>query len=80
MKILLTVAVIVLAIWLIRAARRPTGKPDEPVDAQERGKSDVAPLKMLQCAHCGVHLPGVEAVIGRSGSYCTAEHRQRAED
>ena len=83
MKLLLTLAAIVLVIWLIRSARRRNAEPDQPDQPgtpHERGSSDTTPLKMLQCAHCGVHLPRTDAVAGRSGSYCTAEHRQRAED
>ena len=80
MKILLTLAAIVLVIWLIRSARRRNAEPDQPGTPHEQDSSGEAPLKMLQCAHCGVHLPGTDAVAGRSGNYCTAEHRQRAED
>lgn len=90
MKILLILGAIALAIWLIRAARH-TNDADgrkEAGDRQDRqdrpaqpgsGAVEPEPLKMLQCAQCGVHLPGAEAIAGRQGSYCSAEHRQRAE-
>lgn len=90
MKVLLILAAIALAIWLIRAARRTNdadgGKdPDDRQDSQNSpaqsrtGTAEPEPLKMLQCAQCGVHLPGAEAIAGRQGSYCSSEHRQRAE-
>ena len=81
MKILLTLAVIVLVIWLVRSARRFADKPDDAAaqPKPEQGGSAAAPLQMLQCAQCGVHLPGSDAVTGRKGSYCTTEHLQRAE-
>jgi uncharacterized protein len=34
---------------------------------------------MVACLHCGTHLTAADAVKGRQGSYCSAEHRQRHE-
>ncbi|MFI4940987.1 MAG: PP0621 family protein [Burkholderiales bacterium] len=32
--------------------------------------------EMLQCAHCGVHIPASEALIGEAGLvFCCEEHR-----
>ena len=90
MKVLLILAAIALAIWLIRAARRTNDadgrqNPDDRQDSQNSPTqpatraAEPEPLQMLQCAQCGVHLPGAEAIAGRQGSYCSIEHRQRAE-
>ncbi len=31
---------------------------------------------MVQCAHCGLHLPESEALFGGKQPYCTEAHRQ----
>jgi uncharacterized protein len=31
---------------------------------------------MVQCVHCGVHLPRSESVTGNGRSYCSQEHQQ----
>ena len=37
--------------------------------------------KMVMCTHCGVHLPGKEAIQGASGKpYCEESHRALARD
>jgi uncharacterized protein len=34
---------------------------------------------MVACAECGTHLPQGEALPGRGGHFCCAEHRARHE-
>ena len=36
-------------------------------------------LPMVRCHHCGVHLPGSDAVNGRDGAYCSVAHRRESE-
>jgi len=51
-----------------RAPRRArTGGP--------RGPPDGSPQAMVQCGHCGVHLPRAEALIDERGAFCTEAHR-----
>jgi uncharacterized protein len=38
-----------------------------------------APEAMMQCAVCGVHLPGSEAFFARGRVFCSAEHRDEDE-
>ena len=63
---LLPLALLVLAVWLIRRALRgPAGRK-----AAEAGMGE-----LVRCAHCGMHLPHAEA----RGSdeqflYCSDEH------
>lgn len=45
--------------------RRPPARPAPPAE----------PAVMLSCAHCGLHLPRDEALPGRGGQFCSAEHR-----
>lgn len=75
MKLLLLLAAVLLGVWLWRSGRgnaaprereRPPPPPPEPQD-------------MVACALCGLHVPRGDAVSGRHGLYCCAEHQQRAE-
>jgi uncharacterized protein len=34
---------------------------------------------MVECAHCGLHLPRSEAIEAAGQSYCSAEHRALAQ-
>jgi len=75
MKFLLVLAIVLLAVWVWRSGRRDTpgsgrSKPPPP---------PTGPQEMVRCAHCGVHLPRSEAVVGRLNLYCSAEHRSAAE-
>ncbi|KGM39437.1 hypothetical protein JY96_03775 [Aquabacterium sp. NJ1] len=62
-----------LLVWLFyspalrgrRTGSKPPGKPEAP-----RAE------KMVQCAHCGVHLPEGEAVMDDKGqAFCSQAHR-----
>lgn len=78
MKYLLVLGVVLFAIWLWRhnrateardqEAQRPPPKPQPPTVAH-----------MVACAHCGVHLPQQDAVLGQRGTYCSLAHRQASE-
>jgi uncharacterized protein len=77
-KYLLLLAVVVVFIWHWRATRRAE-------IAQLKSKVHPAPtpasgpVDMVQCAHCHVHLAQSDAVAGRRGRYCSADHRAMAE-
>ncbi len=32
-------------------------------------------IRMVRCAHCGVHVPEPEAIRSQGHDYCSAEHR-----
>lgn len=74
MKYLLILAVVLLLVWLWRS-----GRGDKDEDRQDAPASEDQPQEMVQCAHCGVHLPRNDAVPGRLALYCSPEHRHRAE-
>jgi uncharacterized protein len=80
MKYFLVLMVVAVGIWLWRQGRREAMR-----DAQARRRpaappAVAAPQAMVRCAHCGLHLPAVDAVVGRSGAaYCSAAHRQAVE-
>lgn len=69
MKYLVLLLVIVVVLWLFRSRPR-AARPTRPAD--QGGK---APQAMIECAHCGVHLPRAEAVAGAQGLYCSEAHR-----
>lgn len=69
MKYLVVVLVVVLVGWLLlrgRQRNRATGRP-----AASGGSTQ----PMVQCGHCGVHLPRAEALVDERGTFCTEAHR-----
>ena len=74
MKLLLLVVVVLAGVWLWRLSR--PAKPSTPVD---KPPPSPEPLDMVRCLHCGMHMPPAEAVQGKNGAYCSADHRQHAE-
>lgn len=70
MKYLLVLLVAGVAFWLWRRSRRP--------QALSHGKhapgKHPPPKGMIQCAVCGVHLPGDEAVVQVNGGLGCSEH------
>jgi len=73
MKFLLILAVVVFGVWLFRSGRQ------DKVTRQNPPTNPPGPQEMVSCQLCAVHVPKTDAVPGRNGLYCSAEHRQRAE-
>jgi uncharacterized protein len=72
MKYLLVLAVVLVAFWIWRNNRvRDDAPPKPPAKRQP-----LPPVTMVECRHCGTHLPEGEAFVGRHGSYCSDEHRR----
>jgi len=63
---LLLVAVVIFVIYLLLRSFK-SKKP-------EVGARSVAE-DMVQCAHCGVHLPKSESIEADGRHFCTAAHR-----
>lgn len=77
MKYLLLFALAVVGLWWWRSlARRGTDSSRTPPKADSPPQ---APQDMVACRHCGVHLPGAEALAGGQGMYCSPAHRQASE-
>lgn len=55
------------AVWLITLLLRPSRQPAEP---RQKDTDD-----MVQCRHCGVHLPKSECVTRDGEIYCSTAHR-----
>ncbi len=70
-KLLLLVAVVALACWLFFGRARRGDGPRRDADA-----APGAPPTMLACAHCGVHVPPLDAHTDAAGvPYCSDAHR-----
>jgi uncharacterized protein len=67
--------VLLFAWWIWRKNRRAAAPPVERAPK----KDAVDGVLMLQCAHCGVHLPSNEAVQGKRMAYCSLAHKAKAE-
>lgn len=73
MKLLLTVFVVALLLWLLFGRSRGHGASDRPA---KPGAERASTLEgMVVCAHCGVHLPVSETLPAHGKRYCSAAHR-----
>jgi uncharacterized protein len=67
-RLLVLVALVVLAVWLVRRALRG---PRTTFDLHKKTESQG---ELVQCAYCGVHLPRSEARQTEGVLYCSEEH------
>jgi uncharacterized protein len=71
MKFLVVLLVVGLVLWFtLRRDDAPRTRGQRARRAAPR-----APQPMVQCAHCGVHLPRDEALAGPDGVFCSDAHR-----
>lgn len=72
MKFLLWLVIGALFVmWLVRGKKTPPAPPPRPA-ADDRDSAE----SMLQCAHCGIHIPASEAVRDAAGTaFCSEAHR-----
>ena len=76
MKYLLVLLVVGFGLWLLLtrlrgdAAQRKAGRPAPPAASPD------APLVMVECAHCRLHLPAADALPDGSRLYCSDAHRR----
>ena len=76
MKYLLVLAVVMVGFWVWRNNRQ-TGRGNGP--AQAPAPMPRTPVVMVACRTCGTHLAQHEALPGKQGQYCSAEHRRQLE-
>jgi uncharacterized protein len=80
MKFLVLVLVILVVVLLAKGARSRLGRrSDDAPAARPAATTSPGHEVMLACAHCGLHLPGGDALPGRGGVYCSEDHRAIAE-
>ncbi|GIX23070.1 MAG: hypothetical protein KatS3mg122_0301 [Caldimonas sp.] len=72
MKYLVVLVVVMALVWVLRSGRRR----DAGAAASRAAGPRARPQTMVDCAHCGLHLPRDEAITGDDGRhYCSAAHR-----
>lgn len=67
MKYLVLLLVVAVVGWLMFGRHAASRRPRSGAPAPAEG--------MVQCAHCGVHLPRSEALLAREQTWCSAQHR-----
>jgi uncharacterized protein len=67
-KYVVVLLVVVVFVWLMLSAR---GRSKAPSGKEPAGQAQ----SMIECDHCGVHLPRSDAVLDRSGTYCSDAHK-----
>jgi len=77
LKWLFTLALVVFALmWWFGKGRvkpPPSAGPRKPAARPAGGQ----PVEMVACAHCGLHLPRSDALLGDAERwFCGAEHRR----
>jgi len=75
MKFLLVLLVVGVGLWMLTARLRGSrrdGDDPKPPRRPAAGK----PQEMVECAHCGVHLPAADALAEGSRLYCSEAHRR----
>ncbi len=86
MKYLLLLLVLMAIVFIsgVRKGRAGAASRDRREDAATpagpaAGRAPPPSPLMVACAECGTHLPQGEALPGRGGHFCCAEHRARHE-
>jgi uncharacterized protein len=74
-KFLVVVFVVVLVAWLLMRPRKPGPAATPPAPGKPATPAQPAPQAMVQCSHCGLHLPRAEALLDERGAFCTEAHR-----
>ena len=74
MKFLLVLVVVLIGFYLWRSGRAQRSARSRDAATPKPGL-----VEMVPCAHCGVHCARDEAVVGKAGTYCTAQHRSLSE-
>lgn len=74
MKFLLVLVVVLVGFYIWRSGRAQRVSRGRDTSAAAPGV-----VEMVQCARCGVHCARDEAVVGKAGTYCTAQHRSLSE-
>lgn len=73
LRVILLFAGVAALIWLVRRAFDPSARrpgPDRSPDAAKPTGVD----ELVRCAHCGVHVPRVEARTQDGRHFCSPEH------
>jgi uncharacterized protein len=79
-KVLLWAVLIIGALLIARIIarqgeqRRTAAKTPKQAPRRGRAAAIPQPESMVQCAHCGVHMPRSEALLTNGQTWCCPEH------
>jgi len=76
MKYLLVLLVVGIGLWSLLARLRGPGAGGGKGGRQGGAAPGPAPVVMVECAHCGLHLPAADALPEGSRLYCSDAHRR----
>jgi len=65
-RLIFIFAIVAVVYWLLSAYRKRPAKPDELAPSEQ----------MVQCAHCGVHLPKSESLCVDEVHFCSDAHKR----
>jgi uncharacterized protein len=68
---MIKIILLAIAVWLvITVLKRYVKNLEAPTESPEKSKS----VDMVQCAHCGVHLPTSDSFLVNNQYYCCEAH------
>jgi len=66
--------IFIISIWLIYRISKSLLRQKQ---AKQPKSNKNTPLKnTVRCAHCNLHIPESEAILGNGHSYCCEKHKQ----
>ena len=62
------------AVWLIFRHLLSSRKPDAPTTTARPAPRKVITANIVECQHCGLHLPEDEAIMRHGKHFCSEQH------
>lgn len=80
MKLFLVLTAVLFGLWLWRSRRLTDKQRSQLRTRQATSKAaSASPIDMVCCTQCGVHIPKGDAITGKLGLYCCAQHQYSSE-
>jgi len=76
LRVVLLLLGVVALVWLLRRAFDPKAERSDAVRAEAKPEVD----DLVRCAHCGVHVPRIEAQAREGRHFCSREHARLGGD
>jgi len=73
LRVILLVISVVALVWLLRRAFGTAGNRQNPGRTSSEGVRTRVD-ELVRCAHCGVHLPRIDAQTQDGRYFCSREH------
>jgi len=74
-KYLLVLLVVGFGLWSLVSRLRGGGLKRRRTADPVKPPTPITPVAMVQCAHCGLHLPAADALPEGSRLFCSDAHR-----